>query len=155
MVIIISAIGSNHIIGNGDGLPWHIPSEYNQFLGYVKDQTVIMGRRSYEIFKKDMLPKRMVVVSRTLLTDRASVFGSLEEALAYSLSFPEDVFICGGQSIYEESIRHADYMYLSFIKGKHQGNVYFPSFDEEKWSVELKEESDEFVFVIYKNKRKR
>ena len=56
MVIIISAIGSNHIIGNGDGLPWHIPSEYDQFLGYVKDQTVIMGRRSYEIFKSEYAP---------------------------------------------------------------------------------------------------
>ena len=153
MVIIISAIGSNHIIGNGDGLPWHIPSEYNQFLGYVKDQTVIMGRRSYEIFKKDMLPKRMVVVSRTLKTDRASVFGSLEKALEYSLSFPEDVFICGGQSIYKESIQYAEYMYLSFIKGEHQGNVYFPSFDEGEWSVEKEEEHDEFVFVIYRKNR--
>jgi len=153
MVIIISAIGSNYIIGNGDGLPWHIPSEYNQFLGYVKDQTVIMGRRSYEIFKKDMLPKRMVVVSRTLKTDRAAVFGSLEEALAYSKMFPEDVFICGGQSIYKESIQYAEYMYLSFIKGEHQGNVYFPSFDEGEWSVELKEEHDEFVFVIYRKRK--
>jgi dihydrofolate reductase len=154
MVIIISAIGSNQIIGNGDGLPWHIPSEYNQFLGYVKDQTVIMGRRSYEIFKKDMLPERMVVVSRTLNTDRASVFGSLEEALDYSLSFPEDVFICGGQSIYKESIRYAEYMYLSFIKGEHEGNVYFPSFDEGEWSVVKKEEHDEFVFVIYRKNLK-
>ena len=153
MVIIISAIGSNYIIGNGDGLSWHIPSEYDQFLGYVKDQTVIMGRRSYEIFKKDMLPKRMVVVSRTLKTDRASVFGSLEEALEYSLSFPEDVFVCGGQSIYKESIQYADYMYLSFIKGEHQGNVYFPSFDEGEWSVEKNVEHDEFVFVIYRKNR--
>ena len=154
MVIIISAIGSNHIIGNGDGLPWHIPSEYNQFLGYVKDRTVIMGRRSYEIFKKDMLPERMVVVSRTLKTDRASVFGSLEEVLAYSKSFSEDVFICGGQSIYKESIRYADYMYLSYIKGEHEGNVYFPSFDEGEWTVEKKVEHNEFVFVIYRKNLK-
>ncbi len=152
MLIIISAIGSNHIIGNGDGLPWHIPSEYDQFLGYVKDQTVLMGRRSYEIFKSDMLPKRMVVVSRSIKTDQASVLPSLPEALAYSKKFPEDVFICGGQSVYEESLPYADYMYLSFIKGEHQGNVFFPEFDEGEWSIELKEEHDEFVFVIYKRK---
>lgn len=154
MLIIISAIGSNRIIGNGDGLPWHIPSEYNQFLGYVKDQTVLMGRRSYEIFKSDMLPKRMVVVSRSLKTDLASVFPSLPEALEYSKKFSEDVFISGGQSVYEESIQYAEYMYLSFIKGEHQGNVYFPEFDEGEWSVELKEEHDEFDFVIYKRKTK-
>jgi len=73
MVIIISAIGSNRVIGNGDSLPWNIPSEYQHFLDHIRDQTVIMGKRSYEIFKKDMLPERMVVVSGTLQTDRALV----------------------------------------------------------------------------------
>ncbi len=68
----------------------------------------------------------------------------------YSKKFSEDVFISGGQSVYKESIQYADYMYLSFIKGEHQGNVYFPEFDEGEWSVEKKEEHDEFVFVIYK-----
>jgi len=152
MVIIIAAIGSNHIIGTGDRLPWHIPSEYNQFLSYVRDQTVLMGRRSYEIFKNDMVPKRMVVVSRTLKTGQASVFHSLPEALEYSKTFSEDVFICGGQSIYEESIQYADHMYLSFIKGEHQGNVYFPGFDEDQWTVEKQEEHDEFNFVVYRRK---
>lgn len=152
MVIIIAAIGSNHIIGTGDRLPWHIPSEYNQFLSFVRDQTVLMGRRSYEIFKNDIVPKRIVVVSRTLRTDQAFVFRTLPEALEYSKTFSEDLFICGGQSIYEESIQYADYMYLSFIKGEHQGNVYFPDFEEREWSVEKRVEHDEFTFVIYRRK---
>jgi dihydrofolate reductase len=155
MVIIIAAIGSNHIIGKGDRLPWHILSEYNQFLNFVRDQTVIMGRISYGIFKNDMVPKRIVVVSRTLETDQASVFRSLSEALEYSRSFSEDIFICGGQSIYEESIQFADYMYLSFIKGEHQGNVYFPEFEEGEWLVEKRVEHDEFTFVIYSRKTAR
>jgi dihydrofolate reductase len=154
MIIIISAIGSKRLIGDGDKLPWHIPSEYNQFLGYIKGQTVLMGRRSYEIFKSDMLPKRMVVVSRTLETDQASVFPSLPEALEHSMKFPEDVYVCGGQTIYKESLQYADYMYLSFIKGEHQGSVYFPEFEEGEWSLEEKEEHDEFVFVIYRRKAK-
>ncbi len=152
MVIIISAIGSNQIIGNGDGLPWHIPSEYDQFLGYVKDQTVLLGRKSFEEFKYYKVPKRVVVVSRSLKTDKAAVFGSFHEALTYSNTFSEDVFISGGQSVYEESIKYADYMYLSFIKGEHQGNVYFPRFEMQEWSVEKKEEHDQFVFIIYKRK---
>jgi len=155
MVIIIAAIGSNHIIGTGERLPWHIPSEYNQFLDFVRDQTVLMGRRSYEIFRNDMVPKRIVVVSQTLETGRASVFRSFPEALEYSRSFSEDIFICGGQSIYEDSIPYADYMYLSFIKGEHQGNVYFPEFDEGDWTVEKEEEHDEFTFVIYSRKAAR
>ena len=109
-----------------------------------------IGRRSWEIFQKDMLPERMVVVSRTLQTDRTNVFATLKEALSFSGSFPEDVFICGGQSIYEESIQYADYMYLSFIKGEHRGNVYFPEFDRKDWIVEKKEEHSAYVFLIYR-----
>jgi dihydrofolate reductase len=152
MVIIIAAIGSNHIIGTRDGLPWHIPSEYNQFLSFVKDQTVLIGRRSFELFKSSMLPQRIVVVSGSLKTDRATVFPSFHKALKYAKTFPEDVYICGGQSIYEESMPHAEYMYLSFIKGEHQGSVYFPEFDEGDWSVEKEEDHDEFKFVIYRRK---
>jgi len=99
-----------------------------------------------------MVPKRIVVVSRTLKTDQASVFRSLPEALEFSKTFSEDVFICGGQSIYEESIQYADHMYLSFIKGEHHGNVYFPEFDEGEWSVKKQEEHDEFTFVVYRRK---
>lgn len=43
-------------------------------------------------------------------------------------------------------------MYLSFIKGEHRGSVYFPEFEEAEWSLEEKEEHDEFVFVIYRRK---
>jgi dihydrofolate reductase len=152
MVVIIAAIGSHRVIGNGEGLPWHIPSEYNQFLEHIRDRTVIMGRRSWELFRKDMLPRRMVVVSGSLKTDRATVFGSFPEALAHARSFPEEVFICGGQSIYEESMAYADYMYLSFIRGEHRGHVYFPEFDEEDWIVEKKEDHREYVFVVYRKK---
>lgn len=154
MVIIISAIGSNHVIGDGDQLPWHIPSEYRQFLGYVKDQTVLMGRRSFVQFKEDMLPRRSVVVSRTLKTDRAEVFDTFQEALAYAKRFPEDIFIGGGQSIYEEAIPVADCMYLSHIKGEYRGNVFFPAFDKADWIIEKEEEFDEFVFIIYRRKAK-
>lgn len=152
MIAIISAIGSDNIIGNGNGLPWSIPEEYEQFLDFIKDNTVIMGRRSYEIFKKDMLPKRMIVVSKTLSNNGNLVYDSLSEALEYAKSFSEDVFICGGESIYKESIDIADYMFLSYIKGQHRGNVFFPDFDKSDWVVETQKEHDEFEFFIYKRK---
>ena len=152
MIIIISAIGSNRIIGDGDRLPWDIPSEYNQFLDHINGQNVLLGRRSFELFHHDLLTKRILVVSRTIDTDRATVFSSVKQALAYSKQFSEDLYVCGGQAIYEESIPHADYMYLSYIKGEHQGDVFFPEFDKEEWTVEKQEEHDEFIFVIYKRK---
>ena len=49
-MIIISAMGRNRVIGNGDGMPWHVPEEYQHFLDTTRDQTIIIGRRSFEIF---------------------------------------------------------------------------------------------------------
>jgi dihydrofolate reductase len=89
-----------------------------------------------------------VVVSRTLETNRASIFPSVPEALAYAAQFQEDVFVCGGEAVYEECIPQADIMYLSFIKGKHQGKVYFPEFDEGAWRLEKQEEHNAFTFII-------
>jgi len=152
MIIIISAIGSDRIIGDGDRLPWHIPSEYNQFLDHIKGQNILLGRRSFELSHNDLHPKRFLVASRTLTSDKATVFASVTEALAYSKQFSEDLYVCGGQAIYEASIPHADYMYLSYIKGEHHGNVFFPEFDEKAWTVVKQEEHKEFTFVIYKRK---
>ena len=53
-MIVISAMSQDRIIGKGDGLPWHVPEEYNQFLDIIRGQTVILGRRSYPIFGKGL-----------------------------------------------------------------------------------------------------
>ena len=43
-MIVISAMSQDRIIGKGDGLPWRVPEEYNQFLDIIRGQTVILGR---------------------------------------------------------------------------------------------------------------
>lgn len=63
-MIIISAMSRDRVIGSGEGMPWNVPEEYQQFLSFVEDQTVIMGRRSYEIFGPDLTSAHTVVVSR-------------------------------------------------------------------------------------------
>ncbi len=64
MIIIISAMASNRVIGKDGQLPWNVPEEYEQYLNLVNDQTVLMGRRSYEIFKIDLTSKYNLVISR-------------------------------------------------------------------------------------------
>ena len=53
-LIIISAMARNRVIGNaaGDGMPWHVPAEYNQFLDFIHNQAVIMGRKSFDIYER-------------------------------------------------------------------------------------------------------
>ncbi len=150
MIIIISAMSNDRIIGSGDGMPWSIPEEYAQFLRFVEGQSVIMGSRSFEIFGKDLVTTRNFVVSRKLQSvEDGEVCRSLEDALTAALAYPEDVFIAGGGSIYSQSLGHADKMYLSFIKGVFEGDTWFPVFQEDNWHITLEEDHPDFEFVVY------
>ena len=150
MKIIIAALGYNHVIGAGDQMPWWVPEEYQQFLNFISGQTVIIGRKSYDIFSKDLPSKRNFVISRQKkFYARAIVFPSLDKALREASIYDEDIYIAGGATIYEQTMDVADRMYLSYIKGDFKGDVYFPRFDPSKWNLQSRVDYPSYEFFIY------
>ena len=155
-MIIIAAMAENRVIGAGDGIPWDVPAEYEQYRRIITDQTVVMGRRSFEIFGKDLTSRYAVVVSRSgKEIEEAMVCGSLDEALAKARSLGRTVYINGGQSIYEQAISKVDQMYLSIVKGEYSGDAYCPEFDEGDWEIEERREHDAFEFRRYRRRADR
>ena len=152
-MIIISAMSYDRVIGSGAGMPWNIPEEYQQFLRFVDGQTVIMGRRSYEIFGDDLTSAHNIVISRSIKeVPGAVVCASVDEAIAAARSYGKTVFSAGGGSIYAQTISLADAMYLSYIKGDFDGDTYFPDFDEAEWDIVNREDHPAFEFVVYQRK---
>ena len=150
---IIGAMSTDRVIGSGDGMPWDVPEEYAHFLRLVDGQTIIIGRRSYEIFGAGLTSAHTVVVSRSANLPGVSVVPSVEAAVRVAGSFGRSVFSAGGASIYAQTILQADTMYLSFIKGRFTGDAYFPEFSEEEWAVERREDHPRFEFVVYRRMR--
>ncbi len=141
----------DRLIGKGDGLPWHVPEEYNQFLRFIEGQTVILGRKSYPIFGKSLTSAHNVVVSRSVEElPGAVVVPTIEEAIELAASYGRTVFSAGGSTIYEQTIPLADAMYLSYMKGDFEGDAYFPEFDESLWVVERRDDHPQFEFVVYR-----
>ena len=152
-MIIISAMSTDRVIGSGDGMPWSVPEEYQQFLGYVEGQTVIMGRRSYEIFGPDLTSAHNIVISRSGTEQEGVVVcGSIEEATEKATSFGKTVFSAGGATIYAQTLSLAEAMYISHIKGNFSGDAYFPEFDEDEWDVVERRDHEGFEFVHYRRK---
>ena len=150
-MIIISAMTKDRVIGSGEGMPWDVPEEYAQFLRFIDGQTVVIGRRSWEIFGDGLTSAHNVVVSRTPGDVRgAVVVPTVEEALKVARSYGRTVFSAGGASIYEQTLPLADTMYLSYIKGHYTGDAYFPAFSDREWSVERREDHPRFEFVVYR-----
>jgi dihydrofolate reductase len=153
-MIVIGAMATNHVIGSGDGMPWDVPEEYEHFLRLVEGQTIIIGRRSYDIFRKGLTSAHNVVVSRSAGGGGGGtvVVPSIDDALRVAGSFGETVFSAGGASIYAQTVPLADTMYLSYIKGQYSGDAYFPEFGEQEWAVETREDYPRFEFVVYRRK---
>jgi dihydrofolate reductase len=150
-LIIIGAMSTERIIGSGDGMPWDVPEEYAQFLRLIEGQTIIIGRRSYEIFGEGLTSAHTVVVTRSAgKLPRAVAVTSVEDALRTAESFGGTVFSAGGASIYAQTIALADTMYLSYIKGQFTGDAYFPAFSDQDWAVDRREDHPRFEFVVYR-----
>jgi dihydrofolate reductase len=152
-MIIIGAMSTDHVIGSGDGMPWEVPEEYAQFLRFIDGHTVIIGRRSYEIFGKGLTSAHTLVVSRsTGSLPGAVVVPSVEGALLMAGTFNNTVFSAGGASIYSQTVPLAETMYLSYIKGHFAGDAYFPAFSDREWAVDRREDHPRFEFVVYRRK---
>jgi dihydrofolate reductase len=158
-MIIVGAMSRNRVIGRGDGMPWHVPEEYEHFLTLIDGQTVIIGRRSYEIFGATLSSAHTIVVTRGWppepgRSDAAlRVVGSVEEALRVAETFGRTVFSAGGATIYAQTIPLADAMYLSIIKGTYDGDAYFPVFSADEWVEERRDDHPRFEFVVYRRRR--
>ena len=153
-MIIVGAMAENRVIGSGDGMPWDVPEEYAHFQQLVAGGTIIIGRRSYEIFRDSLTSAHNIVISRSAVTFAgAVVVPSVEEAMRAAETFGPTYFSAGGATIYAQTIPLADTMYLSYIKGTFAGDAYFPPFDETEWRVERREDHPRFEFVVYRRVR--
>ena len=150
-MILIAALGTDRVIGSGDGMPWNVPDEYAHFLDLIAGQTVLMGRRSWEIFGKDLTSAHNIVISRSARAfPGAEVAGSLEAAIRRGRELGKILFCAGGAGIYAQALPHAAAMHLSHIKGVFAGDAYFPAFDDKDWVVERRIDHPGFEFVVYR-----
>jgi dihydrofolate reductase len=150
-VIVIGAMAENRTIGQGEGMPWNVPKEYQHFVDSVTHQSVIIGRRSYDIFGADF-DADTFVISRSASIDGVVVCNSIEDAISQAGQLGKAIFIGGGRSIYQMGIPFATRMLLSTIKGKYDGDVSFPEFDEQDWRVEFEDDRGSYILRDWQRK---
>ena len=157
-ISIIAAMGTNRVIGRGNGLPWNLPADTRFFKETTRGHPVIMGRKTFDTMGKPLPGRRNIVITRRphLEIPGTEVVSSLEAALSLVNVQEEEVFIIGGSEIYEMALAIADRMYLTLIHESFEGDTFFPEFDESDWVVVSRRdrEADErnphaFSFLTY------
>lgn len=160
MISLIAAVGKNNELGLDNHLIFNIPGDLKFFRNTTIGKTVIMGRKTYESIGKP-LPKRLnIVVSNSLKeTDGITIINSFEEVLEKYLNSEEEVFIIGGESLYNYFINYAQNIYLTKVYANAVADKYFPSFDENNYNQTLlgenKENNLEYKHILYRRKNER
>ncbi|MBU0980761.1 MAG: dihydrofolate reductase [Nanoarchaeota archaeon] len=152
-MIIIAAMTEKKIIGKGNELPWNIPEDMHNFRELTLGNTCIMGLKTYESIGKALPNRNNIILSlKPVEIPGVDVCTTIPEAIEKAESYGNDIFICGGASIYKQFLPLADTMYISWIKEDYEGDVFFPEWDENEWEEANREDMGPFEFVVY-NKR--
>ena len=136
-ISIIVAFAENNVIGKDNSLIWHISEDLKRFKKLTSSHPIIMGRKTYESLPFKPLPKRknIVITSQKHIDFKgAKVVNHYEDALKECSKYDE-VFICGGASIYKHFINIADKMYITKVYKTFEGDTFFPKIDFDKWQL--------------------
>ena len=128
MIKIIVAMSKNRVIGNDNKLIWKLSSDLKRFKELTTDNSVVMGRKTYESIGKPLPNRRNIIITRQpdYQVDECEIVSSLEEAL---LITGNDCFIIGGGEIYKQSLPLTNKIYLTLVNEEFEGDTQFPEID--------------------------
>ena len=148
MISAIVAVDSNWGIGYNGQLLEHISDDLKRFKELTSNNTVVMGRKTWESLPNKPLPNRFNIVltstssqmEQTVNTkfltmdDFLMNLDSLEE---FMNEYGKEIFIIGGGQIYHSLLSIYDRVYVTKIYKSHENvDSYFPNLDNDNnWKM--------------------
>ena len=139
-ISIIVAHNQQSIIGINGKIPWHIPEDLKRFKQLTMGKPIIMGRKTFESLGSKPLPGRLNVVISPSKCQYS--FYDIELDILWAESLPtalrwlqlaggyEEVFVIGGERLYQEAIPLADTLYRTVVNPYNVFSISISSSDE-------------------------
>lgn len=149
-ISIIAAVSNDGVIGINGKIPWDIPEDMKYFKNITSQNTVIMGRKTFESIGYP-LPNRINIV----VSSQASIISqkyrderlkgiilveNLEKAIGIGAIFGRPIFLIGGSRIYKEGLKYTNTMYITRVNKSllidiHNQFSMFPLCSKKKWKL--------------------
>lgn len=145
---LIVACSENRVIGRDAKLPWRIPEDTAFFNRITAGTVCVLGRICYETWPQAHDGSRTCVVltrNRALARPGVHIVGDLASALNQAESLPGEIYVCGGERIFAETLALARPMrlHLTLVHAQVSGDTYFPEWRHLTWhEVERRESAD-------------
>ena len=125
---VIWAQDNNGGIGKNNSLPWHISEDLINFKKITSNNTIIMGRKTWDSLPIKPLPNRRNIVLTSNDINNIETYSTIDSCLKNLKDDGIiDIFVIGGEQIYNSFYDYADILHITFIDQIVNGiDTYFP-----------------------------
>jgi dihydrofolate reductase len=147
-ISLVVAASNNNVIGKENRLLWSLPNDMKHFKNITWGMPVVMGRKTFEGFKRPLSGRKNIVLSaqKNLKIAGAIVVSNKHDAeLLVKEMDVKEMMIIGGGEIYKMYFPKADRIYLTRVNTVLEGDTYFPAIAENEWKLvsRIENKSDE------------
>lgn len=152
MIKLIAAVGPNNLIGSGDKLPWHLPSEFKHFKETTLNHSLLFGKTTYLGIGKNLPNRETIVLSSKGVVGPDRVIRNETELNELFEEFKDSekiLFIAGGKQVYEKFYKWAEELIISEVETSSKGDVYL-EIDLSDYKLVDEKQMDGFKVKHYK-----
>ena len=138
LYMIVAMTEKTRAIGKNNDMLYHLPEDLKYFKQTTQGHTIVIGYNTYMSFPKRPLPNRknIVLTRKNRVIEGVEILHSIEEVLDYAKVYSEEqIFICGGDTIYEQFMPYVSKLYLTVIEEETpvEAEAFFPEVDTDVW----------------------
>lgn len=152
-ITLIAAFDNERAIAKDGEIPWDLPEDRQHFRRVTMGNPLIVGRKTYENIG-NLDGREMIVLSKSSIYPEVINARSIPSALSVcETEFETDeVFVAGGESVYEQFIDEADRMVLTKVDGRYNGDQFFPKFSLDNWELQAQTINNQYTILDYERR---
>lgn len=158
---LIVAVDKNWAIGNNGHLLQTVKADMANFRNITTGKVIVLGRETLKTFPngKPLKNRTNIILTRdkSYEIEEGIIAHSVEELFLILKKYnPEDIYVVGGASVYEQLLPYVNTAYITNFHKEYIADKYFPNLDNLKdWKLvskgEMLMENDvPYSFNLYK-----
>ena len=148
----VVAMAENRVIGDGNGLIWHIPDDLKRVKTLTMRCPLIMGRKTWDSIGRPLPGRASIVMTRDAdwAVDGAIRVSTMTAAIAAARDWIEataearpEIILFGGGEIYVQGLDYCQRVERTVINIAADGGkdaAFFPDLPADQWDIETKAE---------------
>ena len=161
---VIAAVDRKWGIGNKRQLLVQIPADQKLFRQETTGKVIVLGHRTLQTFPQGMplAGRTNIILSRDpdFKVKGADVVHSIEELMEELKAYDSrDVYVVGGESIYQQLLPYCDTAHLTMIDHTYEADAHFPNLETDEEWVQTGESDEQtyfdlaYTFVKYERRK--